>query len=220
MKNGEIDKNIASIKLESLKGLFAYGRETLKFLSNNGVTTVEDFLLEKYKDIPEDIFSSLGEETRKLIKHDISIAERLLECKYLGIDPHMNIEMYDSFDEVADVLGFSKRTTFLLRKQISYEQFMNIVKEDRNVYVQDLILAFKGIGNEAIDEIFFKTSVVLKYYNDSSKKENISASNDESMYLELVELSKQVKELDKRIDIMLEKMSNKTSSENKKTYTK
>lgn len=217
MENRIIDKNYKNIKLESLKGLFAYQEKTLSFLKDNGVVTVEDILLEKHKNIPEDKYSSFGEETSTLIKHDIDIAEKLLECKYLGIDPSMNINMYDNIYEVGDVLGFSSRTTNCLGRELSYQEFIDIIKLDRTTAF-DKLAKCRNLGKHALEEILFKTPIVLKYYNSIEKEKNVSI--DESMYLEFLELSKQVKALDKRIDSILEKMNIKQSSEDEKTYVK
>jgi len=220
MENKIIDKNFANIKLESLKGLFAYpgySGETLEFLNDNGVITVEDLLLEKYRDIPEDKYLSFPEKTIKFLKSDIDIAKRLLECKYLGIDPNMNIEMCDNIFEVADILGFSKRTILILERETTYEEFMDIVKMDKKEAYNHL--AAKGVGRHASDEIYFKAQVVLKYYNNL-QKENKNIFSDESMYFELMELSKQVKELDKKLDSILDRLIKQESPEEIKTYIK
>lgn len=221
MENKIINKNFANIRLESLRGFFAYGGETLKFLNDNGVITVEDFLLEKYKDIPENKYSSFSEKAKAFFKRDIGIAKKMLECKYLGIDPNMNIEMYDSISEVADALGFSDRTTHILKRHITYQEFMDILKLPKNDAFKKLALI--GAGVHTSNEIYFKTEMILKYYNNA-KKENVNVSDDKSMYFELVELSKQVKELDKKIDSMLdrmlENMEEEKFSEEIKTYIK
>ena len=204
------EDNYKNIELNSLDYLFS--NASIRILQAWNIITVGD-LLEKYQDI------------YKFTGNNISVAYKLLKCKYLGIDPQIEINDADDINEVSKKLSFNNRTTnLLLRSKITTIDLKKIIMEnDEIIASKEVIREVRNCGEKTAREIVSKMSIVLNYYNNI-KEENSDVAGDKSIYFELIELSKQVKELDKKIDSMLdrmlENMEEEKFSEEIKTYIK
>lgn len=206
-------ENYKNIELSSLDYLFS--NASTRVLCAWNIITIGD-LFEKY----EDIYRFTGGTY-----NNISVAYRLLKCKYLGIDPEIEINDTDDISDISKKMAFSNRATnLLLRSKITTIELIKIIMEDDEVIAsKELMCKIRNCGQKTAGEIFSKMSIVLDYYNNT-KKENKDVADDKSLYYEMVELSKQVKALDKKIDDMLdrmlENMVDQESFEEIKTYKK
>lgn len=203
-----MEKNYSNIKLSSLTGLFC-NSNALECLKNYGILTVGD-LLQIAGD--EDFYETL--KTNKNTYKDVMTAVRLLKCKYLDIDPLVTIEDGDSILEFGAKIGLSTKAIYALaRKHVTIEQLISIIKNDS---AKEELAGAHNLGQKGINEIVFKTSIVVEYY---SKHENSDftikipneekKSEEEELYFELLKIRNQANDLVSNIDNILDKLVEK-----------
>ena len=212
----EDEENIDSYTnrlLKREKGLLSCVR-SYWYLHTFGVSTIGDLLNNKRR-----VFGQFLADKR--IRKDISIAVKLLECKYLGIDPEIEITEEDSMETISDKLGFGTATKTALVDSthgnhsaviLTPESFINIIKNSSEMEAREKLLSVKKLGKTRVDEIYYKSSIVLNYDKDSVK--DLTPEEDlVAKYFKLLNESKRVKELDAQIDSELDSLLDKLASE-------
>ena len=196
-----VNNSYSNIRLKAVSSVFSCDR-SLDYLKNKGIDTVGK-LFERDCSVLALADSNMHE--------DIMVAIRLLKCKYLGIDPYMELYEDDTMSEIVDKLRFSNATAKALRMLVSPREFFSMIRSDNHVDLMDLPLT-----NACKSEIVFKASIVLNYYDKKNKKEekntvtlpsldDIENGDLKEFYSELLELSKQAKEMDSKIEHLIDK---------------
>lgn len=203
-----MEKNYSNIKLSSLTGLFC-NSNALEYLKNYCILTVGDLLTMA----GEEEFNRELKSNKNTYK-DVINAVRLLKCKYLDIDPLVTIEDGDSILEFGAKIGLSTKAIYALaRKQVTIEDLISIIK---NGSAKEELAGAYNLGEKGINEIVFKTSIVVDYY---SRYENSNftinlpkeekKSEVEEMYCELLKIRNQANDLVSNIDNILDKLVEK-----------
>ncbi len=218
-----MEKNYSNIKLSSLTGLFC-NSNALEFLKGYEIITVGDLL---EKSVKEDFYNAL--KANKNTYRDIVNAIKLLKCKYLDVDPLVRIDEDDSILDFGNEIGLSTKAIYALaRKQVTIEELINMIK---NGTTKTELAGAYNLGEKGINEIVFKTSIVVDYYS-THENSNFTIktpteemkSEDEKMYYELLEMRKQandlVSKMDTMLDKLLERMGSQETEEKGKIYTK
>lgn len=191
------------------KGLFSY-EGSYKYLWGIGIITIGDLLNNK-----ERVFGRLLAD-RRLIS-DIKIAIKLLECKYLDIDPGIRIKEDCTIVDFVDELGLNSSIFYALVKageKASPKMIMNIINENNEEDARAKLLCLRNLGENRVNEIYYKASIVLNYDKNKGKDKNPS-QNEELLteYFKLLEKSKEVKALDAEIDSKLDRLLDKMAKE-------
>ena len=199
-----VDKDYENIKLYSIKEIFY--NESLRWLRDNNINTIGELMNADY------IFLGLViGDTR--IYNNIQTAYKLFRCKYLGIDPDMEIIDDYKIEDIGFWLDFKTNSmNALLASEITADELKNIIKNNDELSAYKELLKIKRLGPTSAKEILFKMSIVLNYY---SKEESLDEQKNDfrldnigigyvSSFIDLRNNYNQVKEtilgVDKRID--------------------
>ena len=204
--------NYNNIPLYNEKGLFSLGK-TYKYLCGIGIVTVGDLLNNKEK-----VFGPFLADNK--IRKDITIAIKLLECKYLGIDPGIEITEEDSMETIGEKLGFNTSTKIAFvassyrsgrRYFLTPESFINIIKNCNEFDAREELLKIRSFGKNRVDEIYYKSSIILNCDRKNNKKE-LSNEDLVAIYSKKMEESKIIKKLDAQLDSELDSMLDEMAS--------
>ena len=192
--------------IEEEKGLFSFYR-VYRFLWGRGIYTVGELL-----DNKERIFNNGVLSADERVGKEITLAIKLLECKYLGIDPKIEITSEDSMETIGDKLEFSTKTKTAFvdsvyrnnrRCRLTPEAFINIIKNSSEIDARGKLSMIKGFGEVRINEVYYRSSIVINY----DKNNDLASSYGEELtreYFDLLAISKDVKKLDSEIDSRLD----------------
>ena len=171
--SGDINNksDFINIRLESIKGLL--NNRILTRLSKNGIVTVGD-LLYRFDEINlrDGLFPVEGVQYK-----DVNKAIMLLNCEFFGIDP--KIRLIDcSNREFFDSLGLSNDIIKkLLNRGITKDNFFNLFAGDD---FEKRILQIRFIGNNGLQEILYKLSIIFNYYKNNKVSLGNETLNEDS----------------------------------------
>lgn len=199
-----VNNNYKNIKLNSLWGII--DNSSFRYLTNHGIKTVGKFLNSG------NMIASMGSGDVRL-KKDLLIAYKLLSCKYLDIDPEMEIKDDDTMLGLARKLGFRTKTyKAFVASGLSPKELINIVMNNYEEDAYNKLLEIKDIGKTMAYEVIFKITIVENYYGKKNKtisdNKSSDVNNDDLLvkYFEKLEESKRIKELDAKLDNELDSM--------------
>ena len=199
-----VNNNYKNIKLNSLWGIIE--NSSFRYLKDHGIKTVGKFLNSG------NMIASMGSGDVRL-KKDLLIAYKLLSCKYLDIDPEMEIKDDDTMLGLARKLGFRTKTyKAFVASGLSPKELINIVMNNYEEDAYNKLLEIKDIGKTMAYEVIFKISIVENYYGKKNKTISDNKSNDVNnddllvKYFEMLEESKRIKKLDAKLDNELDSM--------------
>lgn len=199
-----VNNNYKNIKLNSLWGIIE--NSSFRYLTNHGIKTVGKFLNSG------NMIASMGSGDVRL-KKDLLIAYKLLSCKYLDIDPEMEIKDDDTMLGLARKLGFRTKTyKAFVASGLSPKELINIVMNNYEEDAYNKLLEIKDIGKTMAYEVIFKITIVENYYGKKNKaisdNKSSDVNNDDLLvkYFEMLEESKRIKKLDAKLDNELDSM--------------
>jgi hypothetical protein len=205
-----VNNNYKNIKLNSLWGVI--DNSSFRYLTDHGIKTVGKFLNSG------NMIASIGSGDVRL-KKDLLIAYKLLSCKYLDIDPEMEIKDDDTMLSLARKLGFRTKTyKAFVASGLSPKELISIVMNNYEEDAYNKLLEIKDVGKTMAYEVIFKITIVENYYGKKNKTISDNKSNDVNnddllvKYFEMLEESKRIKELDAKLDDMLESMLSEMAS--------
>lgn len=197
-----VDSKYSDIRLGSLSGLFT--KPALKVLVQNNIFTVYDLLT--VSDNSE--FYSIILNNPKAIYREIRGAIRLLKCKYLDIDPMITFEDIGMMT-FGNEIGFSARTLNILHRYgISPKKLHDIMKSPDRM---DELCHIRNSGPSSVEEIIFKTTIVIDYYDKKAEKSKTFTEDEtiESLNKELLQVRAEIQRLNARSDEILAKIQEK-----------
>ena len=199
-----VNNNYKNIKLNSLWGIIE--NSSFRYLTDHGIKTVGKFLNSG------NMIASMGSGDVRL-KKDLLIAYKLLSCKYLDIDPEMEIKDDDTMLGLARKLGFRTKTyKAFVASGLSPKELINIVMNNYEEDAYNKLLEIKDIGKTMAYEVIFKITIVENYYGKKNKTNSDNKSSDVNnddllvKYFEMLEESKKIKKLDAKLDNELDSM--------------
>lgn len=207
--NLKIDSNLYyySINIESLKGLFS--TSLMNFLNDNKILTIGSLLEISCNN---DFWNTLLDKD-KILYYELLSVIKLLKCKYLGIDPNINISdddnKNDDIIEFFDKIGYSSRTRNCLSKALFTTKDIYIIMHSPNRERKFGRIRNAGVG--VVNEIMIKTSIVIDFYDEKRKKE-INLNEDETidaLNQELIQIREEIQRLNNRTDEIISKIQEK-----------
>lgn len=206
-----VNNDDLNIRLEELQGLLT--DNALKILINNNILTVKD-LLEMSNN--REFYSTILNE-RNSSYDEIVVAIKLLKCKFLDIDPFIDMDPEKTMDETSQDFGFSVRTKNALRRAgFDTKQFFEVLQDNSR---EQKLLKCRNMGEKSLQEILFKTSIVIDYYDKKKKKQEEAKLTEEetleSLNEELAQVRAEIQRLNARTDEILAKIQEKMLTQNK-----
>ena len=205
-----VNNNYRDIDLEVLWGIIE--NSSYRYLKNYGIKTVGEFL-----DSENMIASIRISDSYK--QNDLLSAYKLLRCKYLNIDPEMEIKDDDTMVDVGRKLGFRSKTyKAFIASGISPKELISIVMNNYKTDAYNKLLEIKNVGKAMAYEVIFKITIVKNYYDKMNKSTSENKSDDVdnedlvTMYFTKLEESKRIKALDAKIDGELDSMLDEMAS--------
>ena len=199
-----VNNNYRDIDLEVLWGIIE--NSSFRYLEDHGIKTVGEFL-----DSENMIASIRIRDSYK--QNDLLSAYKLLRCKYLNIDPEMEIKDDDTMVDVGRKLGFRSKTyKAFIASGISPKELISIVMNNYTTDAYNKLIEIKDVGKAMAYEVIFKITIVKNYYDKKNKSTSGNKSDDVDnedlviMYFKKLEESKRIKELDAKLDSELDSM--------------
>ena len=209
-----IDINTLNFLTPSMLNLFkAFGINNLRELFNAQKTPEFYVHCDEY-------YSRFSKEERNREKILINNTIRLLRCKYLDEAPLIDInDDQIKFSELCLLLGFHKRNIYsLLRSGIIYDdssakEYFQKMQDQSSIKSLDKV---RALGKITFFDILWRTDVIIDYYKRHSN-EKVQDEDNEIEYLknELQRLREESKRIDIQIDIIIEKIQEKTLNQSK-----
>ena len=209
--NVDINADYMNLRLNTFPTLFS--NTTIEFFQENGVFTFGD-LLNKNQDKE---FNSEVLKASVLYYKEMTIGLKILKCKYLNIDPLVDLS-YDNettMDDISERFGFDSRiTNALRRKGYTPQTFFELLKEEDAEHKLKMI---RNMGATSVEQILYKTSVIMNYYENKEEQEQIMTEDEtiEELTKELEETRTEIQRLNSRIDEILLKIQEKTLGKKK-----
>ena len=221
-ENHEDEDDYRDIDIKVLFGIIY--NDSFRYLKRQGITTVGEFL------DAGNVIASMHKSDIRMQK-DILTAYKLLRCKYLNIDPGMEIKDNDTMANVGHKLGFRNKTyKAFLASGLSPKKLKSIVMNNDEIDACKELLKIENVGNLMAREIIFKISIVSNYYNKNNivvsdkKLVDLDAEELKKEYFEALELNKRIGDigtrLDNTLDVMLDMMISQGILPDGKSYEK
>lgn len=209
----EINPEYASIRLESIEGLFT--EESLKVLVKQNILTVGDLLSVS----DNKAFYEMVLNNPKATYKEIRGAIRLLKCKYLDIDPMITFEdtgdAYKDMKNLDQEIGFSTRAIKVLyRGGISPKDLYELMHDSDR---ESQLYQFRNAGKKVVQEILLKMTILIDFYDKKEKKAS-TATEDETIKAlneELAQVRAEIQRLNERTDEILAKIQERMEEKNK-----
>lgn len=203
-------KDYSDITIMSLNMYFSIAVRNA--LAKMDIITLEDLFVASTKD---EFISSCY---KSKFCDEILGTTRVLKCKYLNINPEINInDEEQSFVSYSKILGFSTRAVNALKRgrfaDLTFKEFMIRMNEEG---IEQRLDRLRNMGSNTKNEILLKVRIVTDYYSnkkieDDSKQtleNNTDLSNLKKIYNELKQLINERKILDSKIELVMSHLEN------------
>ena len=200
----DVNKDYSNIRLESLSGLFTDA--SLKLLASHDISTIGDLLSMS----DNSTFQGMVLGNSEPAYLEITGAIKLLKCKYMNIDPMIYFmdtgDAYKDMRDFSEMIGFSGRAkNALYRNGMSPKKLYDIVKSPNGEYS---LYQIRNAGNTTVQEILFKTAIVIDYYDKKTEKSKLATDDEtiEALNEELSQVRAEIQRLNARTDEILAKI--------------
>lgn len=209
--NLNVNEDFINMRLNTIPTLFMNG--TLAYLEERDIYTIGD-LLNKTQNKE---FNSEVLKDSVVFYKEITTALKLLKCKYLNIDPLVDLTINENttMDDVCEMFGFDARvTSSVKRKGYTPKEFFDLLKDDE---MEFKLRTIRNLGTLGIEQIMFKTSIILNYYENKKNNEKNMTEDEtiESLTKELLQTKEEIQRLNSRVDEILLKIQEKTLGKKK-----
>lgn len=205
----KLDEESANIRLDSIPELLT--ADALKLLNNKEIYTVGD-LLEKSQN-PE--FS--GEFIKGKLIREVRGVINLLKCKYLNIDPLIDIYSDDKIflGFWTSSIGICSRTdrAFAIHG-ITPKKFYEMM---HSKFAIDQLYKIPNIGDRAVSEIMFKGGIIADFYDKKKQRREVATEDEtiDDLNNELKQIKEEIEKLNKKTDMIIAKIQKKLLENNK-----
>lgn len=186
-------------------------------ISNGLLKTFEKYNIKTLNEIIDFANSSKLKitQTNEGIRDELNGLARLLKCKYYNEDPMIDLQDSKIVYNLTK-MGFSRGSYNSLVRNFHTNEYDTFEKYLDNAINHINSSWIHGIGKEKKYEIISKINIVLNYYKNKDNN-NITVENNTEGLLELVSLNEELKELiakrnelDSQINILVNRIKDKT----------
>lgn len=199
------------ISIMSLSMYFSIA--VINALAKMNIITLEDLFTASTKEE----FISLCYKSK--FRNEILGTTKILKCKYLNIDPEININDEEQpFVSYVRMLGFSTRAINVLKgsglSDCTFKEFMTRMNEED---IDQYLSCLRNMGDNTKAEILLKVRIITDYYSNKKDENDLKQdtetnssdlNNIKKLYEELRQLIDERKILDSKIELVMSQLGN------------